>query len=387
MLQNPAAHFKSKTVVLSLACLATISLAACSGKSQADNATGGAPPAMPVQVVVAESRPITDTTEYLALLKSRHSSIINPQVEGQITKILVKSGDHVKVGDSLLQIDPLKQEAAVNSQEATRAAQEATVRLAQVSLERAKKLFEAGVISKQDLDNAQSSYDSAVAQLKSLEHLVQQQKVELHYYNVSAPTDGIVGDIPVRVGDRVAVTTLLTTVDEPGALEAYIYIPAARARDLRLGLPVKLLNETGTVLADSQITFISPQVDPETQTVLAKAAIGPSKANLRISQQVRTQLSWGSRSGQVVPILAVQRVNGQFFAFVATKEANGTVAKQRLLRLGDAVGNDYAVLEGINAGDHVIVSGLQFLQDGAPVMEQISNNKGSADHGNTPSPR
>ena len=381
-------YFNKLSLTLPLVGLASFGLVACGQKSQADNAAaGGAPQAMPVQVIVADARPITETTEYLALLKSRHSSIINPQVEGQVTKILVKSGDHVKVGDPLLQIDPLKQEAAVSSQEASRAAQEATVRLAQVSLERAKKLFDAGVISKQDLDNAQSYYDSAVAQLKALEHQVQQQKVELHYYNVSAPTDGIVGDIPVRVGDRVAVTTLLTTVDEPGALEAYIYVPAARARDLHLGLPVKLLSETGALLAESQITFVSPQVDPETQTVLAKSAIGPSKTNFRISQQVRTQLSWGTRTGQVVPVLAVQRVNGQFFAFVATKEGNGTVAKQRLLRIGETIGNDYAVLDGISPGDHVIISGLQFLQDGAPVMEQISNSTNPPGHANSPASR
>ena len=375
MSRDPQVRLRNILITLPLGCLCAINLAGCGEKSHADNPAGGAPQAMPVQVIVATARPITDTTEYLALLKSRHSSIINPQVEGQVTKIFVKSGDHVKSGDPLLQIDPLKQEAAVSSQEATRTAQEATVRLAEVSLERAKRLFEAGVISKQDLDNAQSYYDSALAQLKSLEHQVQQQKVELRYYNVSAPTDGIVGDIPVRVGDRVAVTTLLTTVDEPGTLEAYIYVPAARVRELRVGLPVRLMNEAGGVLAESQITFISPQVDPETQTVLAKALIGPSKADFKISQQVRTQLSWGTRLGQVVPILAVQRVNGQFFAFVATKEAKGTVAKQRLLRLGETVGNDYAVLEGISAGDHVIVSGLQFLQDGAPVMEQVMNEK------------
>jgi len=373
--------------ILSLGFLGVAGLASCGGKSQADNPGGGAPPAMPVQVIVAQPRAITDVTEYLALLKSRHSAIINPQVEGQVVKILVKSGDHVKPGDPLLQIDPMKQEAAVSSQEASRVAQEATVRLAQISLERAKKLFDAGVISKQDLDNAQTYYDSSVAQLKSLEHQVQQQKVELHYYNVSAPTEGIVGDIPVRVGDRVAVTTLLTTVDEPGALEAYIYVPAARAHDLHLGLPVKLISDAGAVLAESQITFVSPQVDPETQTVLAKSLIGPSKVNFRIAQQVRTQISWGSRTGQVVPVLAVQRINGEFFAFVATKEAHGTVAKQRLLRLGETVGNDYAVLEGIAPGDHVIVSGLQFLQEGAPVAEQIVNEKISPDHENSPTSR
>jgi multidrug efflux pump subunit AcrA (membrane-fusion protein) len=71
----------------------------------------------------------------------------------------------------------------------------------------------------------------------------------------------------------------------------------------------------------------------------------------------------------VVPVLAVQRINGQFFAFVAVKEANGTVARQRLLKLGEIIGNNYPVLEGLKPGDHVIVSGTQFLQDGAPVTE------------------
>jgi len=240
-----------------------------------------------------------------------------------------------------------------------------------VNLERAKKLAEAGVIAKSDLDNAQTNYDTAVAQLKSLEHQVEQQKVELRYYKVSSPMDGIVGDIPVRVGDRVIVSTLLTTVDEPGALEAYLYIPAARAKDLKVGLPVKLLDEAGNMRSESQITFISPQVDSETQTVLAKAAVPNPKANLRIAQQVRAQVVWGNASGPVAPVLAVTRINGQFFVFVAEKEAKGTVARQRGVKVGEIIGNNYAVLDGLKPGEHLIVSGTQFLQDGAPVSEQI----------------
>lgn len=349
-------------------------LGGCGRKSGAGGAAGGAPPAMPVQVQVVAAQSIADTTEYLAILKSRHSAVINPQVEGHITKIFVKSGDRVKAGEALLQIDPLKQEATVNSQDAARASQEATLRLAKVNLERAKKLFEAGVISKMDFDNAQTNYDSAVAQLKSLEEQVQQQKVELLYYRVSAPMDGIVGDIPVRAGDRVTVSTLLTTVDEPGALEAYLYVPASRARELRLGLPVELLDESGAVRAETRVTFISPEVDSDTQTVLAKAAVANAKANLRIAQQVRARITWGDRQGPVVPVLAVQRINGQFFAFVAVKEDKGTVARQRLVKLGEINGNDYPVLEGLKPGDHVIVSGTQFLQDGAPVLEQIQGS-------------
>jgi len=364
-------------------CLAAaIGVAGCGAKSGSVSASGegGAEAAMPVQVQVVESKPIAETTEYLALLKSRHSATINPQVEGYITRIFVKSGDHVAAGEALLQIDPLKQEATVNSQEATRLAQESNVNLARVNLERAKKLAEAGVIAKSDLDNAQTAYDSAVAQLKSLEHQVEQQKVELRYYKVSSPMDGIVGDIPVRVGDRVIVSTPLTTVDEPGALEAYLYIPAARAKNFRLGLPVNLLDEAGNVRTTSQITFISPQVDPDTQTVLAKAAVPNSKANLRIAQQVRAQVVWGNASGPVAPVLAVTRINGQFFVFVAEKDAKGTVAHQRGVKVGEIIGNDYAVLDGLKPGDHLIVSGTQFLQDGAPVSEQIQPVKPKAEN-------
>ena len=305
-----------RSVELMSACvaLAAMLVSGCGQKGDA-NAAAAAKGPMPVQVQTIKTVTIPDTAEYLSVMKSRHSADIKPQVEGQITKIFVKSGDRVKAGQPLLQIDPLKQQASLSSQEASRAAQEANVQLAKVSYERAKRLSEAGVISKAEFDSAQSNYDAAVAQLKSLDEQVNQQKVELHYYSVSAPMDGIVGDIPVRMGDRVTVSSLLTTVDEPGALEAYIYVPVHRSHSLKLGLPVKLLTEAGELLANSQITFISPQVDPDTQTVLAKAAVPNTQSRLRISQQIRVQVTWGHREGTTIPFLNVTRINGQYFAF------------------------------------------------------------------------
>jgi RND family efflux transporter MFP subunit len=368
------AEWRAAASLLALA--AGVFLGGCQ-KSAANNPPGSAA-AIPVQTQIAKLVNIPDTSEYLSLLKSRHSAVINPQVEGQITKIFVKSGDRVAAGTPLLQIDPLKQEATVNSQEATRAAQEANLRYARVSLERAQKLFAAGVISKQEFDNAQTGYDAALAQVKALDEQVKQQRVELHYYSVTAPMDGIVGDIPVRVGDRVTVATMLTTVDEPGALEAYIYVPAERARNLKIGLPVRLLDSTGNSAGETRITFVSPQVDTDTQSVLAKATIANSQDKLRVAQQMRAQITWGAREGPVIPILAVQRINGQFFSFVAVKEANGTVARQKILKLGDTIGNNYAVLDGLKPGDHIITSGMQFLQDGMPVAEQVQSDGKSA---------
>jgi RND family efflux transporter MFP subunit len=360
---------RSGASALLLAGVAAVA-AGCGKTSAGDPKAGGGPQAMPVQVKIAQAQSVPETTEYLSVLKSRHSANINPQVEGYITKIFVTSGDRVTVGTPLLQIDPLKQQAAVSGQEAARAAQEANVRYAQIQLDRSRKLYAAGVVPKQDVDNAQTTYDAALAQLKALADQVNQQQVELHYYRVTAPRDGIVGDIPVHVGDRVAVTTLLTTVDELGPLEAYIYVPADRARNLKLGLPVHLTDDAGIKLADTRITFLSPQVDNDTQTVLAKALV-ENPRGLRVAQQLRAQVVWSNNQGTVIPILAVTRISGQFFAFLAVKEGNGTVARQKQLKIGDTLGNDYVVLDGLKPGDHIIVSGLQFLQDGMPVIEQV----------------
>ena len=367
---------------LPLAMAAAWTSAGCQ-KTSAGGAGAGGPQAMPVQVIVAKSEAIPDTTEYLSVLKSRRSSTINPQVEGFVTKILVKSGDRVGAGALLLQIDPLKQEATVNSQEASRAAQDANVKYAQVNLDRQRRLFEAGVTPKQDLDNAQTTYDAAVSQLKALEEQVKQQRVELRYYGVTAPMEGIVGDIPVRVGDRVTVATLLTTVNDPGGLEAYIYVPADKARSLKMGVPVRLVDETEMNLADARLSFVSPQVDPDTQTVLAKATIENAQGKLRISQQVRAQLTWGVHDGPVIPVLAVTRINGQFFAFLAVNDGKSTVARQRILKLGEVLGNNFVVLDGLKAGDHIIVSGTQFLQDGAPVSEQVRQSNAGSSSGET----
>jgi RND family efflux transporter MFP subunit len=365
---------KTKNAVLVSLCAALLLSAGCGQKDAAKGAPGMPPGGMPVQVVVVKNETIPDASEYLSVVKSRHSANINPQVEGQITKIFVKSGDHVNAGEPLLQIDPLKQQSTVSSQEASRAAQQANVQLAKVSYDRAKKLSEAGVISKADYDSAESTYNAAIAQLKSQDEQVNTQKAELHYYSVSAPMGGTVGDVPVRVGDRVAVTTLLTTVDEPGALEAYIYVPVEHSRSLKVGLPVKLLSEAGDLLTNTSITFVSPQVDPETQTVLAKAAVpnNDAKTRLRVSQQVRAQVKWGQRQGATIPFLNLTRINGQYFVFVSEKSDKGTVAHQKQVKIGDNVGNDVEVLDGIKAGDHLIVSGAMFLQDGAPVTEQMA---------------
>jgi RND family efflux transporter MFP subunit len=343
---------------------------ACSGNS-AQNAHANGPGAMPVKVQVAAAIPINDATEYVATLKSRDSAVIMPQVEGQITKIEVHSGESVKAGMPLIEIDPLKQQSTVKSQESSRAAQQANLAWVKQQYERSHGLYSAGVVSKQDLDQAKSAMDAAQAQMDSLDAQVSEQQVQLHYYRVVAPWSGIVGDVPVRVGDRVTTTTQLTTVDKPGSLEIYVYVPIEHSSQLKMNLPVQILDGEGKVLANSRISFISPQVDTATQTVLVKATIANSNVALRQSQFIRARVVWGAHQSPQAPILAVSRLGGQYFAFVAEPQNGGSyVARQRPLQIGQTVGNNYEVVAGLNPGDKIIVSGTQFLVDGMPVIPQ-----------------
>jgi RND family efflux transporter MFP subunit len=341
---------------------------ACS-KNPGQNPQAAGMQAMPVKVMEAKGQPVNDASEYVATLKSRDSAVIMPQVEGQVTQIFVHSGDKVAAGGALMEIDPLKQQATVKSQESARAAQQAQLNWAKQQYERSQALSAAGVVSKQDLDQAKATFEAAQAQMEALDAQVSEQQVQLHYYKVTAPRSGIVGDIPVRVGDRVTSATQLTTVDEPGSLEAYVYVPIERSSQLRMNLPVQVLDSSGKVLADTRISFISPQVDNTTQTVLVKARILNGNDALRQSQFIRARVVWGTHQSPEVPILAVSRLAGQYFAFVAEPQSGGAfLAKQRPLTIGETVGNNYEVREGIKPGDKVIISGTQFLRDGAPVV-------------------
>lgn len=365
----PKTFMANKLLIGGLLAAAIAGAVACS-KNAAQNPHAGGPPAMPVKVLEAKDVPVNDTSEYVATLKSRDSAVIMPQVEGQITQIFVHSGDRVEADRALMEIDPLKQQSTVKSLEDSRAAQQANLNLAKRQYERSEGLAAAGVVSKQDLDQAKATLEAAQAQMESLAAQVREQEVQLHYYKVVAPRAGIVGDIPVRVGDRVTTTTQVTTVDQPGSLEAYVYVPVERSSQLKMNLPVQVLDSNGKVLADTRISFISPQVDNTTQTVLVKARIANGNDALRQSQFIRARIVWGTHQSPEVPILAITRMAGQYFAFVAEPQGGGYVAKQKPLTIGQTVGNDFEVREGIKPGDKVIVSGTQFLMDGAPVIPQ-----------------
>ena len=288
-------------------------------------------------------------------------------MNGTLTRILVKSGDRVHTGQVLMTIDPLKQQASVDEQRSTVEQKKAIFDYNQRELERQKGLYEGEVTSKQNYDYAMQAFENSKADWDSAKAALATQQRQLAYYHLTAPFDGIVGDVPVHIGDYVSPTTLLTTVDKNTDLEAYIYIPTERASEIRMGLPVQVVSSTGELIEKTKIDFISQQVDNALQGILVKAPIHAPLDRFRNSQLVKARVVWSTSPAPTVPVLAVTRVGGQPFVYLADSSGNGSVAKQRAISLGDTIGNDYAITAGLKAGDKVIVSGTQFLVDGMPV--------------------
>ncbi len=344
--------------------------AACSQKGQPQGGPGGGMQGMPVKTQLAQERVVPDYTEYISTLRSRGSAVLQPEVEGQIVKIFVHSGQHVKAGEPLLLIDPRRQEATVNSSEATLRTKQATLDYDRTELERRKKLYAAGVISKQDLDQAQTAYDAAKADVESTVASTHQQSVQLRYFNVSAPSDGVIGDIAVRVGDRVTTSTILTTIDGSGPLEAYISIPAENAGRVKLGTPVEIMGDNGQVAQRAKVTFISPRIDTLNQLLLIKAEVANPDHEFRNEEVVHVRVVWSETKHIVIPVTAVSRMGGMAFAYVVEEANKMNVAKQRPVQLGEIASNDYVVLQGLKPGDKVITTGVQNLVDGMPVMPE-----------------
>ena len=129
---------------------------------------------------------------------------------------------------------------------------------------------------------------------------------------------------------------------------------------------MQFLDVSGAVVATNTVTFVAPRVDEPTQTVLVKSLLKECLRRFACSGTSACALSGPDTPGLSAPVVAVTRLSGQHFAFIAEPKDGGFVARQRPIKVGDIVGDDYIVLGGIKPGERLIVSGIQKLGDGVP---------------------
>ncbi|MBD2178676.1 efflux RND transporter periplasmic adaptor subunit [Pseudanabaena sp. FACHB-1998] len=403
--------FNPKSSNRALSALISVLLVSCSGNAP----QAGGVRAIPVPIAAVDSGTVTDSSDYVANLQSRQSVTLQPRVDGYIQEIYVKAGDRVEAGAPILRIDPAKQQAAVQQSVAAVATSQADFESARATLaqlqaskestlssldfnqkeyKRYSDLTSQGAIARQKLDEVANNLRNARAELGKIEAQISaqeasinsaatrieasragaiQQEVQLDFYTVTAPFTGIVGDIPIKVGDNVSSTTQLTTITQNQVLEVQIAVPLESAPKLKIGMPVELLDNQDKAIVNGKVAFISPNIDAQTQSVLVKAAFNNGNNQLKANQFVRARLIWSSRSGVLVPTSAISRLGGQDFIFVAEESTtNGNkqlIANQKAVKLGKITGNKQEVLEGLKPNDKIVVAGILQLRNGVEIAQ------------------
>jgi multidrug efflux pump subunit AcrA (membrane-fusion protein) len=319
----------------------------------------------------------------------------------------------VSAGKPLIELDRTKQEASVSSVaaavesnqeesvnaqqalktlEATAMSKRSALKYAQQQHERYTFLLNEGAVSQESVDQYENQRKIATAELQAVEAQirgqkatiskmakvvsqsqasVKEQQAQLKYFTIVAPFAGIIGDIPVRVGEYATTGTVLTTIDQTKSLELYLSIPTIQAPRLSPGMPVEIIGTSGDRLATGSVFFISPQVSNDNQSVLVKTTLDNSEHKFRSGQYVTARLIWSKASGITIPVTSVSRVSGQDFVFLAVPgAADKMTAKQRPVKLGEIIGDSFRVISGVSAGDTIVTSGVQNLSDGATISPE-----------------
>ncbi|SDM68361.1 membrane fusion protein, multidrug efflux system [Oryzisolibacter propanilivorax] len=368
---------------------AALSLSACGKKDDAAAPSAGAAAMQAAQVGVVTVQPgeIGLVTELPGRLEASRVAEVRARAAGIVQKRLFTEGSEVKAGQKLFLIDSAPYQANLAQARASVAQAEATLGQARATAERYRPLVEANAISRQEYDNAVAAQKTAEANLAAARATVKTADITLGYATVTAPISGRIGRSLVTEGALVGQgsATELAVIQQIDPL--YINFTQSAADALRLRADVasgkyqqtaKGAAEVSVVLEDGSVharkgrlLFTDLTVDPTSGQVTLRAEVPNPDRSLLPGLYVRVRLEQAQvQDGVLLPQQAVTRsAHGDSVMVV---DAENHVAP-RSVKLGPAQGNDWVVLEGLKAGERVMVDGFQKLprtQPGQPVVVQ-----------------
>lgn len=363
------------------AALAATVVAGCGGKAAAP-APGGAQQAPEVAVFTVAPQTLAMTTELPGRTAAFQVAEVRPQVGGLIQKRLFTEGADVKAGVQLYQIDAATYQAAFNSAKANLAKAKANLAAAGPKVARYKELVAIEGVSRQDYDDAVAAHEQAKAEVEAAQAALETARINVEYTKVEAPISGRISRSNVTPGALVTAgqATALTTVQQLDPI--YVDVTQSSEELLRLKREmdegsVKKANGQAAVtllLADGskyalpgKLQFSDVSVDPGTGNVTLRALFPNPKHDLLPGMFVRAVLETGvSEQAIAVPQMGVSRdPKGAATALVLNKEGR---VEQRVLQVGGTIGDKWLVKSGLEAGDRVIVEGLQKVKPGAPAV-------------------
>ncbi|MGN6593560.1 MAG: efflux RND transporter periplasmic adaptor subunit [Terriglobales bacterium] len=379
--------------------------AACGGT----HAAAGPPPPIPVEVATVEARTVTLTSDYVATLTGYVNANIQPQVGGYLSRQEYREGQPVKKDQVLFEIDPRPFQAVLDEAQgklaqargslaqahAQVAQAQAQLAAATLNVRRDEPEAAAHAIPQSQLDNdtqarlaaaaavtaAQANVTADTAAVAAAQAAVEQAQLNLGFTRVRSLIDGVAGVAQVQIGNLVSPQTVLTTVSQLDPIKAYFPIPdqdylqsrrhTGGAVDLLTdpAAHLQLLLPDGSLYArPGRVLFADRAVDPATGTIRLAATFPNPEGLLRPGQPARVRaVTRRVADALLVPQPAVTELQGSYRVAVV---GAGNVVSLRPVQVGTTVGGEWIITSGLKAGERVVSSGADKVQDGTRVSPQ-----------------
>lgn len=349
--------------------------------SQQSGPVAPPPPLVVVMAVTATNVPLT--FEFIGQLDSPQNVEVRARIEAFVDDMFFTEGTEVKEGDPLFLLDKKPFEERLAAANGTLAEAKAALKKYRADVARLKPLAEKKAIPQQDLDNAVASVEVGEANVLSAEARVESAKIDLGYCDVKAPVSGLIGANQVSVGSLVGKgqATLLATISTLDPI--WFYCNISEVDYLRTQ---RRLQETGGQLGETSVTliladgevlpepgkwvFLDRAVDATTGTLRARAEFANARKVLRPGMFARARIHLKmQKDSLLVPQRAVQELQGKSFVWVV---GEGDTAAQRPVKVGVEIGGGVAIIEGLKAGERIVVEGVQKVREGAPVQPKTA---------------
>ncbi|HKR37915.1 MAG TPA: efflux RND transporter periplasmic adaptor subunit [Steroidobacteraceae bacterium] len=348
-------------------------LAACGGKAE----TNGDKP-IPVTTQQVQPRSVPMVLEAVGRTEGSKEVEIRARVSGIVEKRLYNEGSFVRAGAPLFQIERAPFEIALAHAKATADQAEATNEQARRESERLKGLLANSAVSKRLAEEAQTAYLSATAQLEAARAAVREAQLNLSYTSVVAPISGVTGRALHSEGSLVTANTdssLLTTMSQTHPVWVRFALSEAEHQDLRKAGEER--SDVGLLLANGEkygarghLNFASSTVDQNMGTVQLRAEFPNPQLQILPGQFATVHVEAGTRDVIAVPQSAV--LQGDLGRYVWVMDTGGKAA-QRAVDVGNWVGQDWIIRNGLNVGDTVILDNLMKLKPGVAVVAQAES--------------
>ena len=331
-----------------------------------------------VMTVVPADRMISSA--YSATIRGRQDIDIYPQVSGTLTKVCVTEGQRVKNGQTLFIIDQVPYEAALQTAVANVESAKASLATAQLTYDSKEELYKENVISSFDLSTAKNSLLAAKAQLAQAKAQLTTAQQNLSFTQVKSPSDGVINNIPYRVGALVSpsIATPMTTVSEID--EVYVYFSMTEKELLAMtksGSTIKeeiskiptiklQLIDGSTYDVDGKVDAITGVIDQSTGSVSIRAIFPNKEHVLRSGGTANVLIPYAMENVITIPQSATVEIQDKKFVYVLQPDNTVKYTEIKIFNLDN--GKEYLVTSGLNSGDKIVIEGVQNLKDGQKVQ-------------------